>query len=312
MNRRDFLQLVSTGLVTAAAGGPASLFAQQPPPRPKIMLFGLTAVTQNGQGIRTVLPAVSNHGAFICGPAALVRQLANGKTPTSGPNSGIDQGHPHIGGPGTELVCLEDHAVIAGSGRAQFEPGLAGHLPNVPQLAGQMQPGPAYAFAYPTGSIDMSLNGGMLRMPQVKSNNVGTHNVDWRFEHNSKPVGNSYGLTDLLVFDSATPTLDIAIGPARATMQSTDVLWFVNIPTFAMPDTTVTRIEHAHDWFTFLNSPVNGKIEAVTTTTFKRPAGGTKIEHPCLGTKPRLTNKGTRLSAKYFPPDTDPCFIAMA
>lgn len=307
MKRREFIESITAGLIAAGAG--ARLLAQTS--HPKIMLFGLTAVSTDGQRVKAVLPSVSHHGAFICGPSALIAKLNNGKPTVSGPHTGIHVGHPHLGLPGTAVACLRNHAVTAGIGPAQFQNGLNLHLPSIPQLADQMDTTAKHAFVYPSGSIEMSLNGGMIRMPGTPSNNVGTHGVNWQFEHNGKGVGSNYALTDLLVFEGASPTMDIAIGPAKATLSSTDVLWFVNIPTFVeQPDQTVSRIEHAHEWFDILNSPVKG-VAAVTTATFKRPTGATKLEHPCLGSEPRLTIQGG-IGAKYFPPDSDPCFIASA
>lgn len=307
MRRREFLETVAS---VVAAGAAAPLFAQTA--RPKFMLFGLTAVMTDGQGgLSAVLPAVTNHGAFLSGPTALITKLANGKKPKSAPASGIGQGHQDLGKGGTELVCLGQHPVAIGSGAANLQAGLDKYLPNVPQLAAQMQRGTYQFGPYPAGTISIALKGGTLRMPSVPSKNTGTHNVPWQFKHNGNAVGGDYLLTDLLVFESDTPTIDIAIGPSRATLSGGDTLWFVNIPAFNMPDKTVATIEHARDWFSFLNIPVNGTIEAVAKTSFTRPNGIAKLEHPCAGSEPRLSIQAG-VTALYFPPDTDPCFIVRA
>ena len=93
MQRRDFIESITAGLIVA--GTRLALLAQ-PASHPKIMLFGLTAITKDGQAIKAVLPAVSNHGAFLCGPAKLIQQLANGNKTSSGPK----------GTPSTSSRCL--------------------------------------------------------------------------------------------------------------------------------------------------------------------------------------------------------------
>lgn len=305
MRRREFLETIATGLVVAGAG--ARLAAQG---NPKIYLFGLTVVRERNGIVGASLPAVSSHGAFLAGDDALVRRLANGNPVRSAVGTGVDEGHSGLGKAGTSLVCLKDHAVQAGTGTGQFQSGLGTHVPNVPNIAAIVQQGPNYAFSYPPGTITLSLGGGSLRMPGTKSHNLGTHDVAWQFTHNGTGVGSNYTLTDLLVFEAAGPSMDIVIGPARATLGVNQELWFVNIPTFMMPDTSINRIEHASDWFMLLNTPIQG-MEARTQAGFSRRAGKTALQHPCAvpGAPVRLQKSGARVA--YFPPDTDPCFIVM-
>jgi hypothetical protein len=312
MRRREFLGAVATAV---AASARVPLFAQaSSAPPPKIMLFGFAVVSKDGTSIVARLPTVGTHRTFLAGTSAVIGRLAAAmkKTPVPGFGSGIGDGHNDLKGKDIQLLCLTVTDIIIGKkgDATNLQANLEDFVPRIPVVASKMRAG-SYAFAnYPKDTTTLSLSGGTLRMPGVKSNNQGTHDIAWQFQLDGKDVDKTYKLTDLLVFDSAAGTIDLSLHgvPAPVTLQSGEQLWFVNVPMQQDEDKTVTTIEHAHDWFSLLTPAVSGKIEAVTKTPFTRTKGTVRFKHPCA---PPVVPTG-KPPVMFFPPDTDPCFAVMA
>jgi hypothetical protein len=298
MRRREFLAF-ATALVSASTRVP--LLAQS---RPRIMLFGMMLVTKNPRGgITAVLPPMPKHAAFISGTDQTINGLANGNPVADGPKSNIGEGHPELGLKGSKLMCLHGDVTV-GSGAATMNPGLANHLPNLLTVAQSIQPGSYSLAPNMQGTRVVSLNGGTLQMSQKPSTNTGTHGVDWQFRANKVPVGNKYKLIDVLEFEASGNSIDVMIGKGKpVTLSSGEQLWFINMPIEQATDSTVDVIEHADEWLHFVTPRPKVAVDAYAPGASPRIKGKYPLVHPCAKSRP---------GAGYFPPDTDPCFIAMA
>jgi len=307
MKRREFIESMTAALVAAGAGVRTSAQAGYP----KVMLFGFTVISKKGNGIVATMPKIGNHETFLAGPAAAINALGKGlnQTAVKGANSGLEYGHDDLGARGTTLLCLKaTNATIGDGSSAATTDRLDPHVPKMSELASSMKEG-VYRFAtYPEGSLTLEFNGGVFKMPGTRTNSPGVQDVRWQFQRDGKDVGKVYKLTDLLVFHSSTSQIDVSFGGTKITLTAGQQLWFINVPTVKEQDTDAMTIEHAHEWFELLTPAVGGKIQAVAKDKVEFKTVAFTFKHPCA--KPIAPPKpGEQPKVRYFPPDTDPCFI---
>jgi hypothetical protein len=167
----------------------------------------------------------------------------------------------------------------------------------------------AYSFvptALPKSTCSASLGGGTLREPSVPSRCAATHKgIDWTFFAGTSktPIAGPINVTDIAVFESSSPTLQIAVGGRAHTLNADDSIWIVNMPVSNAPDTTPQVIEDAHDWMSLVTPTFSTtSVTAETKQAVTRLKGSKKFVHPCAA-------RTSQVSIAYIPPDTDPCFI---
>jgi hypothetical protein len=226
-------------------------------------------------------------------------------------DAGLNEGHDDMGLPDEYAVCFAAPRVTIGSGASQIDASLSDHLPSVTEVATQIDPSRSQhtLSAMPAGTLVVSLNGGRLRMPGKPSNNKGTHGIPWQFNFKSNPVGRDYLLTDLLVYHCRDASVALTAGSASTTLGAGERLWIVNVPTEKQDDKDTTDvIAHAHEWFSLVSPSLPGSPDDVSVRAKKRytrdKSTRSRFVHPCAD--PRT------ISRKYFPPDTDPCFLVRA
>lgn len=320
MNRRKFLWTVA-GAAAGAGLLPRSVGAQAG--NPKVFLFGMIVI-DDANGLAAVFPQIAGmapHQAFLAASGAQIKALKG--TAVSLAKSGIEQVHRDFLAtvPSPWAWCLNNQPLTVGTGPASIQQGLRDRLPSLSKLGSEPTiRRQVAATSLPPGSFALTLGGGTLRLPKQRSTSIGTDpSVLWQFRNGSTPLGQPMSLTDLAVFESATPRLEIsghnggtlALGPG-------DVVWFFNLPINPGKDTTATQIEHAAVAFSLLTPALtSNSVTATTTSNLRFPGTGKQFAHPCASTPPapvrtppHATGGSGRVSIFYAPPDSDPCFIS--
>lgn len=316
MIRRDFLKAMSSGVLAKLAFFDRLEAASQTGNNAKVMLFGVAVISGDQAGHKAVFPTIGKHASFLVGQRATLSALAAAQQPIPSAGSNIAEGHEDIGLAGEHLLCYPGPNLSIGAGVSQMSPALAEHLPRLVEIADLMDPSQKHSMRPPAGSLEVTLRGGYLRTGKP-SKNLGTHNIPWQFvDKNNKEIGGRWRLTDLLVYHSQNAEMEIAVnGGRKALLGPGERLWIVNFPTFAMKDTTPLEIEHAHEWLSLVTPAVPDGREAkiLARTPYTRGASkGLELKHPCAEGKVEARLRQEPNYIRYFPPDTDPCFIVMA
>lgn len=321
MNRRKFLWTVA-GAAAGAGVFPRSLGAQAG--NPKLFLFGMIVI-DDSNGLGAVFPQITGmapHSAFLAASAQQIQSLKG--TAVNLAKSGIEQVHQDFlkTVPGPWGWCLTSQPLTIGSGATSIQRSLRDRLPSLSKLGsrGTIRRQMLAMSALPTGSFALTLGGGTLRLPMQRSTSVGTDaSVQWQFMDGPTPLGQPMSLTDMAVFESSTPRLDISGNNGGAlSMGPGDVVWFFNLPINPGKDITATTIEHAAAPFSLLTPPLaTTNITARTTSNLRFPGTGKQLVHPCASTPttpvrslPHTAIAPGRVRMFYAPPDSDPCFIS--
>lgn len=316
MNRRKFMWTMAT--VTAGAG----LFSREVGAQagnPKVNLFGMIVIDDTS-GLSAVFPQVAGmapHRAFLAAPTAQIQALKG--TPVSIVKSGIEQVHRDFRTARFPSAwCIANQPFSIGSGSASLHADLRKRLPSLSNLGSEPSIQRKLTASLPPGSFTLTLGGGTLRLPVQRSTSVGTDpNVLWQFYNGATTLGQPMSLTDMAVFESATPTLDISANGGTLTMKQGDVLWFFNLPLYREDDLDPMTIEHAAVPFSLLSpSLAKNDVTAKTKTKLVFPGANIPFTHPCIGgMKPPAAmtpgKKGGKVRIAYLPPDSDPCFMSI-
>jgi len=299
MNRRQFVKAVSA--ITALRS-----IAVHAAGNPKVVFFGMSVVRSGANPLSIVLPATHGHAAFMVASPAVIQAL--GGTPVSIAKSGLDEAHQDLKGALTAW-CMSGISLAVGSGNASVDARLASRLPSVTKMAQTFNAATAYAFrptSLPPATCSASLGGGTLREPSVPSRCAATHKgVDWTFfaGPSKTQIAGPINVTDIAVFESASPTLRISVGDRAHTLNADESIWIVNMPISNPPDTTPQVIEDAHDWMSLVTPTFSTTtVTAETKQPVTRLKGSKPFVHPCAVGK-------SQVSISYIPPDTDPCFM---
>lgn len=315
MIRRDFLKVMSSGVLAKLAFLDRTEAASQTGNNAKVMLFGVAVISGDQAGHKAVFPTIGKHASFLVGQRGTLSALAAGHQPIPATGSNIAEGHDDIGLAGEHLLCYPGPNLSIGTGESQISPGLSAHLPRLVEIADLMDPSQKHSIRTPAGSLEVTLRGGYLRTG-TPSRNRGTHNIPWQFVgKDNREIGGRWRLTDLLVYHSQSAEMEIAVnGSRKALLGPGERLWIVNFPTYAVKDTTPLEIEHAHEWLSLVTPAVAnaGEAKILARTSYNRgESKGLELNHPCAAGKVEARLRQEQNYTRYFPPDTDPCFIVM-
>lgn len=329
MDRRQFIAFASAGMIAPVLS--QRVLAQAAQARPKLLLFGMCVIQPGRPGgpLLAHLPAHGYHAAFAVGDERHVSALWTAK-----PSSQIYLANIHVDLPMSHVACVatgENQTLYATGGRdTVFGPAAAGALPKLTELAKKLVPAHNYALNLPKGTLSIQLSGGELRLPHQTSRAAGTWGYGWRFRSGTREFGDTYRLTDLLVFESNTDELALRVGSKEMTLKSGEKLWLVNIPTTMAAEKGYEDkkceeivdpqeqadcrnvIDNAHHVFEVLTN--HDKLpDDITINSFAKfrrlerlKGAGPEPNHPCLDESQSAV--AAKLRLLYIPPDTDPCF----
>ncbi len=319
MNRREFLWTIGAA---AGSGLVASSALAQPPGNPKVYLFGMIVI-DDSNGLAAIFPqvnAMAQHRSFLAASDQAIAALKG--TPVDMRASGLSRVHPDFSyARWPSACCLSGNSFTLGAGTGSVQQSLQECLPRLTKLGSDVGITRRLTASLPSGSFTLKLGDGTLRLPMTRSTSLGTDpSVKWQFWNGGTALGAPMNLTDMAVFESAKPTLDISGNGGTLSMGPGDVIWFFNLPLTAPADNDAMTIEHASDPFTLLtpNYPVKD-LTAKTLTKLTFPATGkTPLVHPCATTaSAKSAAKQYAMSMHpgvvhmlYAPPDSDPCFMS--
>lgn len=305
MNRRQCLTLLGASSMAASR-----LIAQSRRlTGPTIRLFGIAFVKEQGDVVTVVMPASAGHKTFVVGLKSTVEALCGG-TGTAKPAADYNLGVGHadldlVNNPQAYAGCLQPRELALKPSRAArgvIDAELKKALPDVLALAGQISvPQTPYSLWSPQGSVTLYLSGGTLVHTTPSKNPGAAADIDWTFAKGSMPLAVSVPrLADVADFLSVGPaslaTLNQTIG-----LRDDERVWFVNVPVSKEPDANPQAIEHIHEYLDCVRPVVDSKgVVARTAKAVTRPPKGPAFTHPC--------SPGER-AARWYPPDSDPCFM---
>lgn len=327
MNRRQFISSTSAAMIAPVLS--QRIQAQAARARPKLLLFGMCVIQPGRPGapLRAHLPALGRHAAFAVGDQ---RQV--GAFWTAKPADQIYLANIHDDLQLSHVGCMrsgENQTLFATGGRETvFGSAVAGALPKLTELAKKIAPSHNYALNLPKGTPSVQLSGGELRLPYQTSRAVGTWGYGWRFRSGTREFGDTYRLTDLLVFESNTDSLTLRIGTKETALAMGEKMWLINIPTSMVEEINRedgkcepivdprkeaecrNEIDDAHHFFEVLTNheQLPADLNVKTFANFFRQdripgPPGHDPKHPC---DDQATLAVTL--RRYIPPDTDPCF----
>ena len=336
MNRREFVQLLTAATVMRTMDVTAAT-------NPKVIFFGMCVVEGvENSPVRITIPAAHGHAPFMLTSDRILRAL--GGSPVATDTAGLAQAHPDLAKP-SNAWCMSAVDLVIGNGNATVASSLLNRLPSISAMANMAAPAQSGVASFkfdrkslPRASCSATLGGGELRNAGVPSQCAGTHaKVAWNFfaGPGKKQIGGPHQLTDIAVFHSLTPTLEISAPGGKYTLQQDDVVWIINFPMFHGADNTPFLIENAHDWLSLVTPAFpQVAVTAETTNTFARlKSSNREFVHPCASTPAarkkakaeylqhletigvatahlqQMAVAGSQYTILYIPPDTDPCFM---
>lgn len=301
MNRRECIAALASTIVTA------SRLAGQQDKRPTVRLCGMAYVRAEGGQVVVWMPNHYSHRVFVVGKKRTVESLC-GDAKKVGDDLRVM--HRDILAYSTDsyVGCLFDgvrdiELAPQGQTPGTISPVLAASMPNVISLANAVA-ADKYSLMPQFGWLRLVLVGGSLvRSTQSKSPGSAS-DVKWTFYRGGVSVPNhvEQNVTDVADFlaDQPGAKLNLKNGDEVA-LDDDERVWFVNLPVDDHPDDDATTIEAPHiDQYLDAVSPTvkKGQLLAKTTKKISFPKEA-KAAHPC----------DPSLRARWFPPDTDPCFM---
>lgn len=316
MDRRQFIHII-TSIGAVSMVQPRLSYAQAG--NPKVYLFGMFLIDNSSAAIRVRVPqldGMDQHRAFMAASNATIKTFG-GPVIAVNQQTGLHLMHTDYAVtqfPAAMPLGQSAASLSGGAGPTIVQQSLLDRLPSLSALSAQAG-GPQRAVTMPSGSFDIALSGGQLRLPARPSTSPGSDSaVRWQIAVNGANAGSPMALTDMSVFESSARTLTIAIGGNSVSLNGAETVWIFNLPLLKAVDKTPKEIEHIAESAQLLSPPLGtGTLKATTTFSLVHGSSG-PFNHPNL-TLPGVRQSASAYFAKMhpgavasgFPPDTDIC-----